>query len=517
MIEILKELGYSVLAAADAVLAVPLLRSDRRHQPAHHGRRPARHQRPPARRDRARSTGRTCACSSSPAMPRRPPCARSSWASGMDMIAKPFAIDALRREGTRDDRKPRHASRRRSVTRAAARRTHGCTVPHAVDLLSLRAIVRRAVPRCPPPEMPMVQKSGTSRPLVIAAVMASMFMVAIEATIVSTAMPQIVGELGGLDLYSWVFAAFLLTQTAMTVVFGKLSDLYGRKPIMLAGIAVFLVASVLAGFAWSMPSMIVFRLFQGVGAGAMQPVAMTIVGDLFPGRRARQGAGLPRQRLGALRRDRAARGRADHPLAAAGPGSSGSTCPSASPPPRSSCCSCARPSSRRSARSTMPARCCSSWRIAALMLALTEAGQRQRRRSRRRPRPRSSSVSVLFVWQERRAPDPMVSFALWRRRPIAAANAATLLASMARDGADHLPADVHPGRAPSLAGGRGLHADHDGAGLADRRDARRAHLPRLRAAAADDRGQPARAPRRDGVRAAGSRELARCWRERARW
>ena len=81
--------------------------------------------------------------------------------------------------------------------------------------------------------------------------MASMFMVAIEATIISTAMPQIVAELGGLNLYSWVFSSFLLTQTAMTVVFGKLSDLYGRKPIMLVGIVIFVAGSLLAGFAWS--------------------------------------------------------------------------------------------------------------------------------------------------------------------------------------------------------------------------------------------------------------------------
>ena len=80
-------------------------------------------------------------------------------------------------------------------------------------------------------------------------------------------------QLGGLRLYSWVFSSFLLTQTAMTVVFGKLSDLYGRKPIMLLGIAIFLVGSILAGFAWSMPSMVVFRLIQGIGAGAVQPVA----------------------------------------------------------------------------------------------------------------------------------------------------------------------------------------------------------------------------------------------------
>ena len=121
----------------------------------------------------------------------------------------------------------------------------------------------------------------TRRPLVIAAVMAAMFMVAIEATIVSTAMPQIAGSIGGLSLYSWVFASFLLTQTASTVISGKLSDIYGRKPILLLGIAVFLVGSVLCGFAQSMPAMIVFRLVQGAGAGALQPVALTVVGDLY--------------------------------------------------------------------------------------------------------------------------------------------------------------------------------------------------------------------------------------------
>src|ERR1700680_549277 len=122
---------------------------------------------------------------------------------------------------------------------------------------------------------------ATHRPLVLASVMAAMFMIAIEATIVSTAMPQIVGQLGGLQLYSWVFSAFLLTQTATTVVFGKFSDLFGRKKVMLFGIGVFLFGSVLCGFAWSMPSMILFRLVQGVGAGAIQPGGMKIVGDLY--------------------------------------------------------------------------------------------------------------------------------------------------------------------------------------------------------------------------------------------
>lgn len=124
----------------------------------------------------------------------------------------------------------------------------------------------------------------TNRVLVMAAILAAMFMVSIEATIVATAVPQIVANLGGLRLYSWMFASFLLTQTAATIVFGKLADIYGRKRVMLSGIGLFLIGSALCGFAWSMPAMIAFRLLQGIGAGAVQPVALTIVGDLFPGR-----------------------------------------------------------------------------------------------------------------------------------------------------------------------------------------------------------------------------------------
>jgi len=117
--------------------------------------------------------------------------------------------------------------------------------------------------------------------------MLSLFMSAIEVTIVATVLPQIVGKLGGFALYSWIAAGFLLTQTATTVIFGKLSDIYGRKPVIVGGTILFLIGSALCGFAWSMTSLIAFRLLQGVGAGSMQPVAVTIAGDIY----------TPRERL----------------------------------------------------------------------------------------------------------------------------------------------------------------------------------------------------------------------------
>jgi MFS family permease len=93
-----------------------------------------------------------------------------------------------------------------------------------------------------------MQSSLSRRPWIIASVMAGTFMIAVEATIVSTAMPKIAGQLGDLHLYAWVFSAYLLTQTAMTVVFGKLADTYGRKPVLLVGIGIFLVGRCCAGW-----------------------------------------------------------------------------------------------------------------------------------------------------------------------------------------------------------------------------------------------------------------------------
>ncbi|KKK34367.1 MFS transporter [Mesobacillus campisalis] len=121
----------------------------------------------------------------------------------------------------------------------------------------------------------------TKRPLVLAAVMLAMFMGAIEATIVSTAMPAIVGDLGGFSLYSWVFSAYLLMNAVTVLIYGKLSDLFGRKPILIFGIIIFLIGSILCGLAPSMELLILFRLIQGFGAGAVTPVATTIVGDIY--------------------------------------------------------------------------------------------------------------------------------------------------------------------------------------------------------------------------------------------
>ena len=117
--------------------------------------------------------------------------------------------------------------------------------------------------------------------LITLATLVGTFLAALDSTVVGTAMPTVIGELGGLELYPWAFAAYLLAATVTGPVFGKLSDTYGRKPVYLAGIFLFLLGSVLAGTSQSMAALITFRTLQGLGAGAVQPVAITIVGDIF--------------------------------------------------------------------------------------------------------------------------------------------------------------------------------------------------------------------------------------------
>lgn len=130
-------------------------------------------------------------------------------------------------------------------------------------------------------EQGKINPAETKRPFVLAAIMLAMFLAAVEATIVSTAMPAIVAEIGGFSKYSWIFSSYLLTSSVTILIYGKLADLFGRKPVLSFGIIVFLIGSVLCGLANSMDTMIIFRLIQGVGAGAVMPVATTIVGDIY--------------------------------------------------------------------------------------------------------------------------------------------------------------------------------------------------------------------------------------------
>ncbi len=128
----------------------------------------------------------------------------------------------------------------------------------------------------------------TRRSFALAACLIATFMAAVENTIVATAMPTIVADLGGFQLFSWVFAAYLLTQGVSIPIYGRLADIFGRKRVFIAGAALFLLGSTLCGFAWGMVPLILFRALQGLGAGAVQPIAYTIAGDLYtPAERAR--------------------------------------------------------------------------------------------------------------------------------------------------------------------------------------------------------------------------------------
>ncbi|MEP6650501.1 MAG: MFS transporter [Lapillicoccus sp.] len=111
--------------------------------------------------------------------------------------------------------------------------------------------------------------------------MVSTGLIAIDATILATAVPSIVQELGGFSAFPWLFSVYLLAQAVSVPVYAKLADTVGRKPLMLFGIGMFLLGSVLCGFAWSMPALIAFRALQGLGAGAVQPMSITIAGDIY--------------------------------------------------------------------------------------------------------------------------------------------------------------------------------------------------------------------------------------------
>jgi EmrB/QacA subfamily drug resistance transporter len=117
---------------------------------------------------------------------------------------------------------------------------------------------------------------------IMVSVMLGMLLASVDQTIVGTAMPRIIAQLNGLEHYAWVATAYLLASTVSVPIYGKLSDIYGRKPFFIVGMVIFLLGSALSGASQSMTELIFFRAIQGLGAGAMMPIAMSIIGDVLP-------------------------------------------------------------------------------------------------------------------------------------------------------------------------------------------------------------------------------------------
>ncbi|MDF2607557.1 MAG: transporter [Bacillales bacterium] len=126
-----------------------------------------------------------------------------------------------------------------------------------------------------------MSKRFDKRTYILIAVIIAMFISAIEATIVSTALPLIISEIGGFEHYTWVFSGYLLVSAATIIVYGKLADTYGRKPMMLVGLVLFLIGSLFCGFSNNMQQLIISRLIQGAGGGAIMTLASTIIGDIY--------------------------------------------------------------------------------------------------------------------------------------------------------------------------------------------------------------------------------------------
>src|SRR5690242_13108325 len=116
---------------------------------------------------------------------------------------------------------------------------------------------------------------------ILLALMVSTGLIAIDATILATAVPTVVRDICGYSQFPWLFSVYLLAQAVSVSAYAKLADTFGRKPLLLFGIGLFLVGSVLCGVAWSMPALIAFRALQGLGAGAVQPMTITVAGDIY--------------------------------------------------------------------------------------------------------------------------------------------------------------------------------------------------------------------------------------------
>jgi EmrB/QacA subfamily drug resistance transporter len=274
-------------------------------------------------------------------------------------------------------------------------------------------------------------KPVPNRPYVLVCLMLALFMAAVEATVVATAMPRIVGALGGFALYSWVFSVFLLPQAITAILYGKLADLYGRRPMLVFGIILFLGGSIACGFAVSMPMLIVFRLIQGFGAGSILPIATTIAGDIYTMDERMKVQGYLSAVWGFA--------------ALIGPLVGGIIVQTLSwrwifwinVPfgilTVAGLLAYYRENVRhRAVRLDIAGAAYFTVSVTALLLILIQGGQQWAWDSA----PIFALLAAfvvclgLFLWQESRAPEPIVSLGLWRQRLIAIANAATMIAGM---------------------------------------------------------------------------------------
>src|SRR2546428_6475208 len=128
---------------------------------------------------------------------------------------------------------------------------------------------------------PVVELSPRERLEILGAILLALFLFALDQTVVGTALPRIVTDLRGNDLYTWAVTVYLLTATISGPIYGKLSDLFGRRPIVIFAVSVFLIGSLLSGLSQEMWQFVAFRGLQGLGAGALFPVALAVIGDMF--------------------------------------------------------------------------------------------------------------------------------------------------------------------------------------------------------------------------------------------
>jgi multidrug resistance protein len=193
--------------------------------------------------------------------------------------------------GTRHGTAARASTARADAGRTEARRTEaGLTNPGRTAASASESAPGPGAASAPAPAPKGTSKAAAgsaSKPApkgrgwLVAALMVSTALAALDSTIVSTAVPQIVGDLGGFPLFSWLFSGYLLAVTVTLPVYGKLSDTFGRKPVLLAGIALFLLGSLLCATAWNMPSLIAFRVIQGLGGGALTGTVQTVAADVY--------------------------------------------------------------------------------------------------------------------------------------------------------------------------------------------------------------------------------------------